>query len=43
MWFTLILFVLVILYFLKENSKGEEKQSSAQDILTGNAFFLDID
>jgi len=33
MWFTLILFVLVMLYFFKENSKGEEKHSSAQDIL----------
>ena len=33
MWFTLILFVLIVLYFLKESTKGEEKHSSAQDIL----------
>ena len=33
MWFTLILFMLIVLYFLKENTKGEEKHSSAQDIL----------
>lgn len=33
MWFTLIVFVLIVLYFLKENSKGEEKHFSAQDIL----------
>lgn len=33
MWFTLILFILLIVYFLKENTKGEEKHSSAQDIL----------
>ncbi len=33
MWFTLIVFVIIVLYFLKENSKGEEKHSSSQDIL----------
>ena len=33
MWFTLILFVLIVLYFLKENTKVKEKHSSAQDIL----------
>jgi len=33
MWFTLILFGLLMLYFLKENNKSEDKHSSAQDIL----------
>ncbi len=33
MWFTFILFVLVVLYFLKESTKGQKKDSSAQDIL----------
>ena len=33
MWFTLILFVLLVLYFLKENNKSEDKHSSPQDIL----------
>jgi len=33
MWFTLILFILIIVYFLKENTKSEEKNSSAQDLL----------
>jgi len=33
MWFTFILFVLIVLYFLKEKSKGKKKHSSAQDIL----------
>jgi putative membrane protein len=33
MWFVPILLVIIVIYFLKENSKGEEKHSSAQDIL----------
>ncbi|MEN8727550.1 MAG: hypothetical protein ABF276_06255 [Sulfurovum sp.] len=33
MWFTLILFGFIMFYFLKETNKGEEKHSSAQDIL----------
>ena len=33
MWFPLILLVLLVFYFLKETNKGEEKHSSAQDIL----------
>lgn len=33
MWFIPILLVLIVIYFLKENSKSEGKGSSAQDIL----------
>lgn len=33
MWFTLILFVLIVFYFLKESTKSQEKGFSAQDIL----------
>ena len=33
MWFILILFMLLMFYFLKENNKSEDKHSSAQDIL----------
>lgn len=33
MWFTLILFILIIFYFFKESTKTTEKHSSAQDIL----------
>jgi len=33
MWFTFILFVFIVHYFLKESTKSEEKHSSAQDIL----------
>ena len=33
MWVIPILFVLLVLYFLKENNKSEDKHSSAQDIL----------
>lgn len=33
MWFTFILFLFVVFYFLKEFTKTEEKYSSAQDIL----------
>lgn len=33
MWIIPILFVLLVLYFLKENNKSEDKHSSAQDIL----------
>jgi len=33
MWFIPILLVIIVIYFLKENSKGEGKHSSAQDIL----------
>ncbi|MCO4844539.1 MAG: SHOCT domain-containing protein [Sulfurovum sp.] len=33
MWFVPILLVIIVIYFLKENTKGEEKHSSAQDIL----------
>jgi len=33
MWIIPILFMLLVLYFLKENNKSEDKHSSAQDIL----------
>ncbi len=33
MWFTLILLILVVFYFVKESTKSNEKHSSAQDIL----------
>ena len=33
MWFTLLLFVFIIFYFLKETNKGDKRQSTAQDIL----------
>jgi len=33
MWFIPLLFVLIVIYFLKENSKEERKNPSAQDIL----------
>ena len=33
MWFTLILFILIIFYFVKESTKSTEKHLSAQDIL----------
>ena len=33
MWFTLILFLLIVFYLLKESTKNKEKHSSAQDIL----------
>ena len=33
MWLIPVLLVIVIIYFLKETNKGEEKHSSAQDIL----------
>ena len=33
MWFTLILFVLIIFYFFKESTKNKERHPSAQDIL----------
>ena len=33
MWFIPILFLIIVLYFLKENSKGEAKTPSAQDVL----------
>jgi len=33
MWFTLILFIVIVFYFLKASTKNEEKKSSAQDIL----------
>lgn len=33
MWFIPILLVIIVIYFIKENSKGEGKHSSAQDIL----------
>ncbi|TNF44129.1 MAG: SHOCT domain-containing protein [Epsilonproteobacteria bacterium] len=33
MWFTLILFILIIFYFFKESTKSRDKHSSAQDIL----------
>jgi putative membrane protein len=33
MWFTLILFILIVIYFLKESTKSQEKHTSAQDIL----------
>lgn len=33
MWFTLILFLLIVLYLFKENTKDKDKHLSAQDIL----------
>jgi len=33
MWFTFILFGIIIFYFLKETNKGDKRDSSAQDIL----------
>ncbi len=33
MWFIFILFILIVLYFLKESTKSEKKDDSAQDIL----------
>jgi putative membrane protein len=33
MWFIPILLVLIVIYFLKENSKGQGDNPSAQDIL----------
>jgi putative membrane protein len=33
MWFIPILLVLIVIYFLKENSKIQRDNSSAQDIL----------
>ena len=33
MWFIPIFLVVILIYFLKENGKGEEKTPSAQDIL----------
>jgi putative membrane protein len=33
MWFIPILLVLIVIYFLKENSKSQGDNSSAQDIL----------
>ena len=33
MWFIPILLVLIVIYFLKENSKSQRDNSSAQDIL----------
>lgn len=33
MWFTTILFVVIVIYFLKANTDNEDKDSSAQDIL----------
>jgi len=33
MWFIPLLFIIILIYFLKDNSKSEEKESSAQDIL----------
>ena len=33
MWFIPLLFIIILIYFLKDNSKSEEKDSSAQDIL----------
>ena len=33
MWFTFILFILIVFYFFKESTKSQQKDSSAQDIL----------
>ncbi|GIT97575.1 SHOCT domain-containing protein [Sulfurovum sp. TSL1] len=33
MWFLPVLLIIIVIYFLKDNSKNEEKHSSAQDIL----------
>jgi putative membrane protein len=33
MWFIPILLILIVIYFLKENSKSQRDNSSAQDIL----------
>ena len=33
MWFIPLLLIIILIYFLKDNSKSEGKESSAQDIL----------
>ncbi len=33
MWFIPLLLIIILIYFLKDNTKGEGKDSSAQDIL----------
>jgi len=33
MWFTLLLFVFIVFYLLKENTKSKEKDFSAQELL----------
>ncbi|GIU00099.1 hypothetical protein TSL6_06050 [Sulfurovum sp. TSL6] len=33
MWLIPIVLIIIVIHFLKENSKGEGKDSSAQDIL----------
>ena len=33
MWFILIVFILVVFYVLKESTRSQEKNTSAQDIL----------
>ena len=43
MWFIPILLIIIVIYFLKENTKNEEKHSSAQDILNRRYADGDID
>lgn len=43
MWFIPILLIIIVIYFLKENTKNEEKHSSAQDILNRRYAEGDID
>ncbi len=33
MWFLPVLFIIIVIYFLREKSTSEEKHASAQDIL----------
>jgi len=33
MWFILIFLIFIVVYVLKESTKGQEKHTSAQDIL----------
>ena len=33
MWFILIVFILIVFYVLKESTRSQEKNTSAQDIL----------
>ena len=43
MWFIPILLIIIVIYFLKENTRNEGKHSSAQDILDRRYADGDID
>ena len=43
MWFIPIVLIIIVIYFLKEKSKNEVKDSSAQDILDKSYASGDID